>query len=313
MLISVIIPCYNEDDVVLESYGRLRDVFRSNGILDYELLFINNGSIDRTLELLREIADKDSRVKILGLSRNFGHQAAVSAGLNECLGDVAVIIDADLQDPPEVILEMLSVYEQEGCNVVYGVRKKRKGESFFKVLTAKLFYRILNYLSDSSFPVDTGDFRLVDRKVIDAFRRLPEKNKYIRGLISWMGFKQVPVYFDRDSRFAGETKYPLGNLLKLATTGMLYFSKKPLQLATSIGFISILIGIAMAVWVFSSLIFGTEYIVAGWTSTVIIIIFFGGVQLLTIGVLGQYIGSLFDEVKNRPEYIISERINITGS
>lgn len=308
MLISVIIPCYNEEDVILESYSRLINVFKSNNVREYELLFINNGSIDKSLDILREIAAKDNQVKILVLSRNFGHQAAVSAGLNECKGSVAVIIDADLQDPPEVIIEMLSVYQKEQCNVVYGVRKKRKGENFFKVLTAKLYYRILNYLSDSSFPVDTGDFRLVDRKVIDAFKMLPEKNKYIRGLISWMGFKQLPVYFDRESRFAGESKYPVRNLFQLASTGLLYFSKKPLKLATSIGFISICIGIVMAIWALSYVIFGYGYIVAGWTSTIIIIIFFGGVQLLTIGVLGQYIGSLFDEVKSRPEYIISERI-----
>jgi dolichol-phosphate mannosyltransferase len=275
----------------------------------YELLFINDGSHDKTLEILKRIAGDDRKVKILNFSRNFGHQAAVSAGLRECRGDLAVIIDADLQDPPEVIPAMLDVLEKEKCNVVYGVRIKRKGESFFKKMTARVYYRLINYLSDVSFPIDTGDFRLVDRQIIDVFNSMPEKNKYIRGLISWVGFKQCPVYYERDARFAGETKYPLRKMLHFASIGMFYFSKKPLMLATSIGFFSILAGLVFAGWLFASEIFGFGHVITGWTSTILVIIFFGGVQLLTIGVLGQYIGSLFDEVKNRPDYIISEKIN----
>jgi dolichol-phosphate mannosyltransferase len=225
------------------------------------------------------------------------------------MGDVAVIIDADLQDPPEVILEMLNIMKTEQANVVYGVRKHRKGESWFKLLTAKLFYRLLNYLSDVKFPVDTGDFRLMDRKVINEFNALKEKNKYIRGLISWMGFKQMPCYYEREKRFAGETKYPFRKLLKLALTGIFYFSKKPLNVATSLGFVSIVLGLLYAAWVFVSRLLFDNYIISGWTSTIIIIIFFGGVQLLTIGVLGQYIGNIFDEAKGRPEYIVSEKVN----
>lgn len=309
MLISVIIPSYNEEEVIAESYKRLKSVFVDNQLPDYELIFINDGSRDKTVYILRDIASKDEHVKLLNFSRNFGHQAAVTAGLNECKGDVAVIIDADLQDPPEVIMDMLEVYEKEQCNVVYGVRNKRKGESFFKLLTAKVFYRLLNSLSDISFPVDTGDFRLVDRNVIDAFNGLHEKNKYIRGLISWLGFKQCPVYYNREARFAGETKYPFRKMLKFASIGLFYFSKKPLKLATSVGFLSILAGLIYVLMIIFSQIFGYGHVVSGWTSTIIVIIFFGGVQLLTIGVLGQYIGSLFDEVKNRPEYIIAEKVN----
>lgn len=309
MLISIIIPTYNEEILIAESYRRLSDVLGNLKNYYYELVFINDGSSDKTIDILRYIATNDRNVKILNFSRNFGHQAAVSAGLKHCNGDLAVIIDADLQDPPEVIPQMLNIYEEENCNVVYGVRNKRKGESFFKLFTAKVFYRLLNSLSDVSFPVDTGDFRLIDRNVINAFNGLNEKNKYIRGLISWLGYKQCPVYYNREARFAGETKYPFKKMLKFASIGLFYFSKKPLKIATSVGFMSIIVGLILALWLFINYIFDIGHVVSGWTSTIIIIIFFGGVQLLTIGVLGQYIGSLFDEVKNRPEFIISEKIN----
>jgi polyisoprenyl-phosphate glycosyltransferase len=259
--------------------------------------------------MLKGFAQKDVNVKILSFSRNFGHQPAVSAGIQACVGDVAIITDADLQDPPESFVEMLKIHVEQGANVVYGVRQQRKGETFFKLLTAKLFYRTINYLSDVPLPVDTGDFRLIDKKVIEAFKALPEKNKYIRGLISWVGFKQVPMYYVREERFAGETKYPLSKMIKFASTSLLYFSKKPLKLALTMGFLSILVGLLMALWVVTGLIFRADTIVPGWASTIIVAIFFGGVQLLTIGVLGEYLGSIFDEIKNRPEYIVHERIN----
>jgi dolichol-phosphate mannosyltransferase len=208
-----------------------------------------------------------------------------------------------------VILDMLEIYRREQANVVYGVRKTREGESWFKLTTAKWFYRILNKLSDVQFPVDTGDFRLIDRKIIDEFNRLHEKNKYIRGLISWMGYKQVPCYYERKERFAGETKYPLRKMLKFASTGLLSFSKKPLKLAVWVGVLSVLVGLIYALAILILKLVHPESFVAGWTSTIFMIIFFGGIQLLTIGVLGEYIGSLFDEAKDRPEYIISEKVN----
>jgi len=313
MLISVIIPTFNEEKVIGECYTRLVNVFTRHQLGRYELLFVNDGSNDSSPEILKELAARDSHIRVVTFSRNFGHQAAVTAGLHECIGDVAVIMDADLQDPPEVIPEMLKIYEQEKCNVVFGVRIKRKGENFFKIQTAKLFYRFLNFISNENFPLDAGDFRLVDKNIITVFRSLPEKNKYIRGLIGWLGFKQCPVYYERDSRFAGETKFPFRKMLRFAAVGLFYFSKKPLKLATNIGFLSIIIGLAFALFLFLNMIFKFDYVVTGWTSTIIIIIVFGGVQLLTIGVLGQYIGSLFDEVKGRPEYIISGKINFTDS
>jgi Glycosyltransferases involved in cell wall biogenesis len=203
-LLSVIVPCFNEEEVIEETYKRLTNVLKENHI-NYEILFINDGSIDKTLEILTNIAKNDPKIKIISFSRNFGHQSAVSAGIHHCKGDYAVIIDADLQDPPEVIPELLSLAKKEQANVVYGVRKKRKGETFFKRFTAWAFYKIINLLSDVPLPENTGDFRLIDKKVIDAFNQLPEKNKYIRGLISWIGFKQIPYYYVREPRFAGET------------------------------------------------------------------------------------------------------------
>ena len=308
MLLSVITPCYNEELVVEETYRRLTEVMARTG-MDYELVFVNDGSRDKTYPLLMQLAEQDKAVKVIHFSRNFGHQCAVTAGINHCNGDLAVIIDADLQDPPEVILDMLEIQRNEQADVVYGVRKKREGESWFKLFTAKCFYRVLNKLSDVQFPVDTGDFRLISRRIIDEFNRLHEKNKYIRGLISWMGYKQVPCYYERKERFAGETKYPLRKMLKFASTGLLSFSKKPLKLAVWLGVLSVVVALVYAIVILIMRILHPETFVTGWTSTIFMIIFFGGVQLLTIGVLGEYIGSLFDEAKDRPEYIICEKVN----
>ena len=224
-------------------------------------------------------------------------------------GDIAVIIDVDLQDPPEVIPQMIDTYLKEGSNVVYAVRNKREGETFMKKFTAKIYYRMLNSLSDYTFPVDTGDFRLIDRKVLDAFKQFPEKHKYLRGLFSWMGFKQTPFYYTRNERAAGRTKYSIRKMFSLASAGIFGFSKKPLKLAISLGTLSIFIALAFAIWVFIMYLSGKESIVPGWSSTIITIVFLGGVQLFTIGILGEYIGNIFDETKNRPEYIIDKKIN----
>ncbi|MCL2290807.1 MAG: glycosyltransferase family 2 protein [Bacteroidetes bacterium] len=306
--ISVIVPCYNEEQVISETYKQLSEQISVIG-KPYEIIFINDGSKDATIDILKKIAETDNRVKIINFSRNFGHQCAVSAGLKYCTGEIAAIIDADLQDPPAVILEMVKIMETEQANVVYGVRKNRAGESKFKLLTARWFYRTLNAMSEVKFPLDTGDFRIVDRKIINQFNELKEKNKYIRGLISWMGFKQVPCYYDRDKRFAGETKYPLRKMIKFALTGLFYFSKKPLQLATSLGTFCIGLGLLYFLWMLIAVIFSIIHTVPGWLSIIGIIIFFGGIQLLTIGVLGRYIGNIFDETKERPEFIVNETIN----
>lgn len=309
LFISIIIPCFNEELVIGETYKRTAKVMQSFEHQGFEIIFINDGSKDATLSILKSIANEDKTVKILNFSRNFGHQPAVTAGISACSGDVAIIIDADLQDPPELFPDMVKKHIEENANVVYGQRESRNGETFFKKISAKLFYRTINYLSDTPLPVDTGDFRLIDKHVIEAFKNLPEKNKYIRGLISWVGFKQVPILYKREERFAGETKYPLSKMIKFASTSMLYFSKKPLKLALALGLTSLLIGLLLGIYVISGLYFRPETVVTGWPSIIISIIFFGGVQLITIGVLGEYLGNVFDEIKNRPEYIIHEKIN----
>lgn len=307
--ISVIVPCYNEEEVIEVTYRRLKKVMEKH-FPSYEILFVNDGSTDNTLSILSRIAGSDRNVKVLSFSRNFGHQPAVAAGIEFCRGEYAVIIDADLQDPPEVIPEMYTLAKKENANVVYGVRAKRKGETAFKKSTAWLFYKFINFLSDVPLPENTGDFRIIDRRIIEEFKKLPEKNKYIRGVISWLGFKQIPFYYVREPRYAGETKYPLSKMLKFATSALLYFSKKPLKLSTTLGFFSILVALFLTIYVFLSLILRPEQVVSGWASTIIAIIFFGGIQLLTLGVMGEYIGSIFDEIKNRPMYIIDKTINL---
>jgi dolichol-phosphate mannosyltransferase len=307
--LSVIVPCYNEEAVIETAYSRLNAVLTGLDSITARIIFINDGSEDGTKDILYAIAEKDKSVKIVNFSRNFGHQKAVTAGIHQCDSDFAIIIDADLQDPPELIPALFAKQEAEQANVVYCVRKKRIGEGKFKLWSSKVFYRILNRLSEVDFPVDTGDFRLIDSTIIREFNRFKERGKYIRGLISWVGFKQVPFYYEREARYAGETKYPLSKMFSFASTALSYFSKKPLTMAITLGFSIVLIAILLVLWYVFGKIFGYTNAESGWTSIMIIVIFFGGIQLLTIGVLGQYIGILFDEVKERPEYIIEEIIN----
>jgi len=306
--LSIIVPCFNEQEVINETYKRIKSVL-SNLDFHSEIIFINDGSTDETENLLSELTKTDKNIKIITFSRNFGHQKAVTAGLNNCHTDMAVIIDADLQDPPEVIPDMIKTLIDSKAQVVYCVRKSRKGEGFFKKLSAKAFYRLLNFFSEVRLPVDTGDFRLIDKSIIREFNQMHEKGKYIRGLVSWIGFKQVPFYYEREARFAGETKYPFSKMLKLATTSLLYFSTKPLKLASTLGFISVVFSLILGVWSVLGKLMGYTHANSGWTSLFVLIIFFGGVQLLTIGIVGAYIGNLFDEIKNRPEYIIEKKVN----
>jgi len=309
MLVSIIIPCFNEELVLKDTYARLSGILDQEDWFEYELIFVDDGSTDATAPILKALTDNDARVRVIRFSRNFGHQPAVTAGLKHCHGDLAVIIDADLQDPPEIIPEMIEQLINTGSNVVYGVRKRRNGETLFKRASAKLFYKLLNGLSEIPLPVNTGDFRVMDRKVINAFNALPENNKYIRGLIGWMGFKQTPYCYDREARFAGSTKYTLRKMVRFASTGIFYFSKKPLKIATGFGFLSVGAGLLLSAWLVFNRIVNPQFQVSGWTSIVLVVIYFGGVQLLTIGILGQYVGSLFDEVKRRPEYIVAETAN----
>lgn len=301
--ISVVIPMYYEEEIVNTCYNELKKVLTKLKNYSYELVFINDGSKDKTLELLTKIANKNKDVKIISLSRNFGHQSAVSAGLKHVTGDAAIIIDADLQDPPKVIPDMIKLWES-GYEVIYGKRKIRKGESIFKLLTAKLFYKILNKLSDISIPKDTGDFRLIDKKVVNAINTFPEHNKFLRGLFSYTGFKQIEFLYERDPRSAGKTKYTLKKMIKLASDGIIGFSYKPLKLililSTIFNIISLLSLISIFIWNKYYLIFLLIFLFTFTTSII----------LFSIWLLSLYISRIYDEVKNRPSYIIDKTINI---
>lgn len=307
--ISIVVPMYNEETVVDMCYKRITEVLRNLENYEYEIIFINDGSKDKTLEKLEVIASRDTKAKVISFSRNFGHQAAIVAGLKETSGDAVVIIDSDMQDPPELINDMIRLWE-EGNAVVYAKRKTRKGESKFKIYTAKMFYHILNNLSDIDIPKDTGDFRLVDKKVADVINLLPEHNKFLRGLFSWTGFKQVPIEYERQERVAGKTKYPLKKMLKLSFDGIIGFSNKPLKLIGGLGLISILISIMILIYSIVSYAFKLNELAAGWTSIMVTITFFTGVQLLGIWILSEYIGRIYDESRNRPQYIIDKKINM---
>lgn len=307
--ISVVIPMYNEEEVANKSYTRIKEILENLKQYEYEIIFIDDGSKDTTLNILQEIAKENERVKVISFSRNFGHQAAVTAGIKEVTGDAIVIIDADLQDPPELIPQMLELWE-DGNEVIYGKRKKRKGESAFKLVTAKMFYKTLNALSDVEIPKDTGDFRLVDRKVVDTINSLPEHNKFLRGLFSWVGYKQIPFQYERKERFAGKTKYPLKKMLKLASDGIISFSTKPLKIVGGLGILSIVISFILLIYALISYIFKLNNLSAGWTSLMLGITFFAGVQLLSLWIMSEYIARIYDESKNRPQYIIEKKINI---
>ena len=307
--ISVVVPMYFEEQMVNECYNKLKSVLLEIKNYDYEIIFINDGSKDKTLELLEKISLKDKNVKIISFSRNFGHQNAVTAGLKYVIGDVVVIIDADLQDPPEEIPNMIKYWEK-GYDVIYGKRKSRAGESKFKLFTAKMFYKTLNMLSDTEIPQNTGDFRVVDRKVVDTINKLPEHNKFLRGLFSWVGYNQFAYEYERKERFAGTTKYPLKKMLKLATDGIIGFSTKPIKLVGVLGIISICVSILILIYALVSFIFKLNTITAGWTSIIVTVTFFSGVQLLSLFLISEYISRIYDESKNRPQYIIDKIINI---
>ncbi len=308
--LSVIVPMYYEEEVAEECYKRLKKVLEGlSKKYEYEIVFINDGSKDKTLNILENIAKENKNVKIISFSRNFGHQCAVTAGLKYITGDAIVIIDADLQDPPELIPEMLKLWE-DGNDVIYGKRKSRAGESRFKLLTASMFYKTLNALSDVEIPKDTGDFRLVDRKVVEVINSLPEHNKFLRGLFSWVGFKQTPFEYERKERVAGKTKYPLGKMLKLAQDGIFSFSTKPLRIVGTMGIVSILISILILVYSILSYFFNWNDLTAGWTSMMVTMTFLGGMILISLWMIGEYVGRIYDETKRRPEYIIEKTINI---
>jgi glycosyltransferase involved in cell wall biosynthesis len=303
--ISVIVPCYNEAEGINFCHERLTAVLRELGE-PYEIVYVDDGSSDGTDEALQVLEAVDSRVVVLRLSRNFGHQAAVSAGLEAVRGQATIIIDADLQDPPELIPEMVALWRQ-GYQVVYGVRDSREGETRFKIWTAQMFYLVINKLSDVSIPLDTGDFRLLDACVVRAFRRMPERHRLLRGMASWIGFTQIGIRYRRAGRFAGTTKYPLQKMLGLAVDGIVSFSTVPLRIVTAIGFISAalaFLGIVYSLFVRAF----THSWVRGWALSFIGMLFMSGVQLLCLGILGEYIGRIYTESKQRPLYILRDRI-----
>ena len=309
MLLSVVIPCYNEEPVLRATHERLSQTLGSLPDTQFELIFVDDGSRDSTFQLLTDLQSADARVRVLRLSRNFGHQLAVTAGLAEATGDVVVVIDADLQDPPEVIAEMIELWQQ-GNDVVYGSRVSREGESRFKLWTAKAFYRLINRLSDTEIPVDAGDFRLMDRKVANALLAMPERGRFLRGMVSWVGFKQTPVYYKREARHAGKSKYPLFKMIKFGMDGIVSFSVLPLRLASLTGFIAIWIAIAGIIVTLVARLTGIYHLqfIRGWASIFVAVLFMGGIQLLCLGLIGEYLGRIYTEVKQRPLYAVSDRL-----
>ncbi len=304
-VISIVAPVYNEEVILPELHRRLTIVMKEAGE-PYELILINDGSHDRSLEIMRELHEQDPRVKVINFSRNFGHQVAITAGTDYARGDAVIIIDADLQDPPEVILQMIERW-REGYDVVYAVRSEREGETWFKEITASIFYRLISSITNVDIPIDTGDFRLMDRRVVDAMRQMREQHRFMRGLSSWVGFRQTGVEYVRRERYAGETKYPFRKMLKFAVDGITSFSYLPLQLATYFGFFTAglsLVGIIVTIVL--RLSGSTAFF--GQASTLVSVLFLGGVQLIFLGIIGEYLGRVYDEVKGRPLYIVADAL-----
>ncbi|OGW83097.1 MAG: glycosyltransferase [Omnitrophica bacterium RIFCSPHIGHO2_02_FULL_51_18] len=303
-LLSIVAPVYNEEKSAGEFYRRLRTVLDANRY-EAEILFVNDGSSDGSLGLLLNLQKQDSSVKIIDFSRNFGHQIAVKAGIDHAQGEAVVVIDTDLQDPPEAIPDLVAKW-REGYDGVYAVRTRRRGETLFKKWTAALYYRLINRISQSPMPLDAGDFRLLSRRIADVIKEIHEKRPYVRGLVSWVGFKQTGVLIERDERFAGKTKYPTRKMLALAWNGITHFSFLPLQLST---FVGILTSIVCFIWILHTLYVGLilKVAVPGWTSIMLALLFLGSIQLITLGILGSYLARNYDETRSRPLYIVRSR------
>jgi dolichol-phosphate mannosyltransferase len=302
--LSVIIPCYDEEEVLAECHGRLSRVLDGMGVA-YECLYVDDGSRDNTWLQLRAMQQESGgKVVAVSLSRNFGHQPAVSAGLSLARGRAVVIIDADLQDPPELIPEMVELWHA-GSEVVYGVRESREGESHFKRLSARLFYRVINRLSDVAIPTDTGDFRLIDRRVVDVMLSMPERHRLLRGICSWVGFVQTPFPYKRSARFAGVTKYPFKKMLALAADGIISFSVVPLRLMTLAGGLTAVLSVVGILWALAVRTLTHEW-VAGWATLFIGVLFLSGMQMMCLGIMGEYVGRIYTEVKQRPLFVIRD-------
>jgi len=310
LLLSIIVPTYNEELGILEFYRRTKAVVDSlTPEFDYELIFINDCSTDQTLTRLVELSKVDTKIKVISFSKNFGNQAGITAGIDYAKGDIAVIIDDDLQDPPELIHQFIDQWKN-GYKVVYGVRPKRRGVNpLFQVL-AKIFYRTLSKLSDTKIPADTGDFRLLDRQVLNSLKNMREENRYYRGMVSWVGFKQVGLEYERDARYAGKSTFSLQKYIQFALNGLTSFTDRPLYFSTILGFLITIVTFILAVQIIITKIMNPSFSIPGWPSLAVIILFFGGIQLLSIGVVSIYISKIYRAAKNRPLYIIDEAHNL---
>jgi len=310
-LVSIVSPVYQEEEGIEEFHRRLVAAMEGIDDLAFEVVYVNDGSKDRSLDLLEKIAADDDRVRVVDLSRNFGHQVALSAGVDHARGAAVVVIDSDLQDPPEVIPEMIQRW-RDGFKVVYGVRISRAGETRFKLLTSKIYYGLMDRISDVPLPRQAGDFRLLDRKVVDVLDQMPERNRYVRGMVAWVGFPQCAVEYERDPRFAGSTNYTLARMVRLALDGVTSFSDRPLRLATQLGVIVMALSFAVAGWTIIASLFNIGSTSRGWSSLMAVMLLLGGVQLLCIGVLGEYLGRVYRETKGRPLYVVNEVIGPEG-
>jgi glycosyltransferase involved in cell wall biosynthesis len=302
--LSVVIPCYNEAAVLPMLHARVAAAARAAVGDDHEIVLINDGSRDATWAEMQRLAAGDPRLVAINLARNHGHQLALTAGLDLCAGEQILIIDADLQDPPELLADMRRTMAEQGADVVYAVRRKRQGETLFKKATAAIFYRLLDRLTDTEIPLDTGDFRLISRRALDAFLALPEQARFIRGMVAWIGFKQVPFAYDRAERAAGETSYPFGKMLRLAFDAVTGFSTAPLRFASHAGLA--LTGVALLLFIYIGVGFLSGSAAPGWTSTMAVVVFLGAVQMFVLGMIGEYIGRIYVEVKRRPLYIVAD-------
>ena len=307
---SIVIPVFNNEDCLHELCRRLHEVLTRERLENYEIIFVDDGSRDTSREVLRRLAATDVRMKLVALSRNFGHQIAITAGLDHAAGRAVLMMDADLQDPPDVIPEFLAKW-RDGNDVVYGVRRARLGESWLKQSTALIFYRILRRLTKVNIVANSGDFRLLSRRAVDTFNSLRERQRFVRGMVSWLGYRQIPVYYTREARWAGESQYSFAKLVRLAVDGIVSFSDVPLRLATWVGFAGALICLSSVAWALvAKLIWGVP--VAGWASLVTVVVFIGSVQLVVLGVMGEYVGRIYEELKARPLYVIEERRGFEG-
>jgi dolichol-phosphate mannosyltransferase len=304
MKISIVVPCFNEEACLVELHQRLSAAARSVAGADYELVLVNDGSSDGSWPAMRRLAADDAHVVAINLSRNHGHQLALTAGLDLCRGDTVLIIDADLQDPPELLAPMLQAMRESGADVVYGVRRSRSGETAFKRATAHGFYRLLSRATEVDIPLDAGDFRLMSRRALDALLAMPEQARFIRGMVAWIGFKQVPFAYDRQTRFAGETKYPLRKMIRFALDALTGFSSAPLKLASHVGFGLSVGSVLLVLYIAYAWLSGRS--IQGWTSLMLIVVILGAIQMFVLALMGEYIGRLYNEAKKRPLYIVEE-------